>query len=130
MAKDWQLTGPIAMYRVSPPQASAGGFIISGHKHQDGLPVQSLYIGSRDGGPFTDADRQAVIDAVTERFDCFTVVDGDGYFHGRSVATLIIKIATNDGAAVEELGLHLGHLLAQQAVGLETAGRYHSISMV
>ena len=96
----------------------------------DLCPVHSLYVGSRDGSTFTEADRQIVIDTAAASFDCFTVVDGDGYFHGRSVATLIIKIATNDGAAVEELGLHLGHLLAQQAVGLETAGRYHSISMV
>jgi hypothetical protein len=94
-----------------------------------GLLVHSLYVGSRDGKAFPDADRRAVIDAVSAEFDCFTVVDADGYFKGRSVATLVIKIATNDTASVETLGRDLGRLLDQQAVGLETAGYYKSISM-
>ncbi len=96
---------------------------------RDELPVHSLYVGSRDGKAFTDADRQAVTAAVAASFDCFTVVDADGYFQGRSVATLIIKIATNDGASVEALGHDLGRLLDQQVVGLETAGLYRSIFM-
>jgi hypothetical protein len=96
----------------------------------NGLPVHSLYIGSRDGQPFPDADRQAVIDTATASFDCFTVVDANGFFEGRSVATLVIKIATHDGASVEALGHNLGRLLDQQAVGLETAGYYKSIFMV
>ena len=68
-------------------------------------------------------------DAVSSSFDCFTVIDADGYFEGRSVAALVIKIATEKTASVEELGLRLGRLLGQQAVGLETAGHYHTISM-
>ena len=94
------------------------------------LPVHSLYAGSRDGKAFPDADRQAVIAAVAVSFDCFTVVDADGYFNGRRIATLIIKIASDDGATVEELGRRLGLLLDQQAIGLETARTYRSISMV
>ena len=100
-------------------------------KHTDRLlPVHSLYVGSRDGNPFPEADRQAVTDAVGTSFDCFTVVEADGYFNGRSVATLIIKVATDDGASVEVLGHSLGLVLDQQEVGLETAGRYLSIPMV
>jgi hypothetical protein len=91
------------------------------------LLFHSLFVGSRDGGPFPDADRQAVTAAVAASFDCFTVIDASGFFHGRSVATLVIKIATDDGVAVEALARGLGHLLGQQAVGLETAGRYQSI---
>jgi hypothetical protein len=70
-----------------------------------------------------------VIDAVASLFDCFTVVDADGYFKGRRVATLIIKIGTNDTTSVEMLGLELGQLLGQEVVGLETAGTYRSIFM-
>jgi hypothetical protein len=70
-----------------------------------------------------------VTDAVSSSFDCFTVIDADGYFEGRSVATMVIKIATDEIASVEELGFRLGRLLGQQDVGLETAGHYHSISM-
>ena len=70
----------------------------------DPVPVHSLYVGSRDGKAFPDADRRAVTDAVSASFNCFTVVDADGYFKGRSVATLLIKIGTNDRASVEVLG--------------------------
>ena len=93
------------------------------------LTVHSLYVGSRDGNAFPDADRKAVIDAASAAFDCFTVVDADGYFKGRSVATMVIKIGTDDTASVEMLGLELGHLLDQEAIGLETAGTYRSILM-
>jgi hypothetical protein len=70
-----------------------------------------------------------VTDTVSASFDCFTVIDADGYFQGRSVATLIIKIGTDDTASVEMLGRELGQLLDQEAIGLETAGTYRSISM-
>lgn len=33
-----------------------------------GLPVHSLYVGSRDGNPFPDTDRQAVVTAVAASF--------------------------------------------------------------
>ena len=92
-------------------------------------PVHSLYVGSRDGGPFPNVDRQAVIDAVATSFDSFTVIDASGIFQGRDVATLVIKIATDDGTTIEELARSLGYLLNQQAIGLETAGRYQSILM-
>ena len=90
-------------------------------------PVHSLYVGSRDGGPFQNDDRQAVIDAAAASFDSFTVIDASGIFQGRDVATLVIKVATDDRAAIEGLALSLGHLLGQQFIGLETAGRYQSI---
>jgi hypothetical protein len=93
------------------------------------LPVHSLYVGSRDGHAFTDDDRLAVTDAVSSSFDCFTVVDASGYFKGRSVATLIIKIGTEDSVVIEALGHELGQLLDQKAVGLEAAGTYRTISM-
>ena len=58
----------------------------------DGLPVHSLFVGSRNGAPFPDADLQAVIEATTAAFSSFTVMDADGYFQGRSVATIVIKL--------------------------------------
>jgi hypothetical protein len=104
-----------------PPRISGAGDV--------GLLVHSLYVGSRDGHAFPDADRRAVTAAVAASFDCFTVVDAEGHFKGRTVATVVIKIATEDTASVETLGHDLGRLLDQQAVGLETAGYYRSISM-
>jgi len=92
-------------------------------------PIHSLYVGSRDSNAFLDADRLAVTNAVSSSFDCFTVVDANGYFNGRSVATLIIKIGTEDSVAIEALGHELGQLLDQEAIGLEEAGTYRSITM-
>jgi hypothetical protein len=94
----------------------------------DLCPVHSLYVGSRDGNAFPGSDRQAVTAAIAASFDYFTVVNADGYFQGRSVATLIIKVATDDEASVEALGQVLGQLLDQEAVGMETVGVYRTIS--
>jgi hypothetical protein len=70
-----------------------------------------------------------VTEVTSTSFDSFTVVDANGYFKGRSVATLLIKIGTKDSASVEALGHVLGQLLDQKAIGLETSGTYRSISM-
>ena len=88
-----------------------------------------MYVGSSDGRAFPDVDRQAVTEAASACFDCFTVIDADGYFKGCSVATLIIKIGTEDSASIEALGHELSQLLDQEAIGLETAGTYRPISM-
>jgi hypothetical protein len=88
-----------------------------------------LYVGSSDGHAFPDVDRQAVTEAASACFDCFTVIDADGYFKGRSVATLIIKIGTEDNVSVEASGNELGQLLDQEAVGLETTETYRPISI-
>jgi hypothetical protein len=92
------------------------------------LPVHSLFVGSRDGRAFPDADRQAVIKATTAALSCFTVIDADGYFQGRSVATMVIKLGTEDMEAVISLARRLGSLLAQRSVGHETGGRFYSIT--
>ena len=98
-------------------------------EQSNGFPVHSLFVGSRDGRTFPDADRQAVIKATTAAFSCFTVIDADGYFQGRSVATMVIKLGTEDMEAVISLARWLGALLAQQSVGHETGGRFYSIVM-
>jgi hypothetical protein len=97
-------------------------------EQSSGLPVHSLFVGSRDGKTFPEADRQAVIEATSAAFDGFTVMDADGYFQGRSVATIIIKLGTDDIEAVISLARRLGTLLAQKSVGHETGGRFHSIA--
>jgi hypothetical protein len=93
-----------------------------------GVPVHSLFVGSRDGRAFPGDDRQAVIEVTAAVFDGFTVMDADGYFKGRSVATMVIKLGTDDTAAVISLARRLGALLAQQSVGHETGGRFRSIT--
>ena len=98
-------------------------------EQSNGFPVHSLFVGSRDGRAFPDADRQAVFEATADAFDCFTAMDVDGYFQGRSVATMVIKLGTDDTEAVTSLARRLGALLAQKSVGHETGGRFYSIVM-
>jgi hypothetical protein len=94
-----------------------------------GLPIHSLFIGSRDGRAFSNADRQAVIETTAASFDCFTVMDADGYFQGRSVATIVIKLGTEEIGSILSLAHNLGEMLAQKSVGHETNGRFYSIAM-
>jgi hypothetical protein len=70
-----------------------------------------------------------VTDTVSASFDFFTVIDAEGHFKGRAVATMIIKIGTEDSVSFEALGHELGQLLDQEAIGLETAETYRPISM-
>ena len=128
----WPRTAIKGSNRQSECQPSSElkeGFFISNYQRHAALPVHSLYVGSRDGNAFPDADRRAVTEAVSASFDCFTLVDADGYFKGRSVATLIIKIGTDDTGSVTALANELGRLLDQEAIGLETAGTYRPIAM-
>ena len=92
------------------------------------LPDQTLHASSRVGSAFSKADPHLVINTVSGAFDSFTTVNGDGYYQGCAVATMMINIATEDVAAVGQLAQHIGQLLGQRSVGLETAGHYHSLS--
>lgn len=91
-------------------------------------PVYSLYVGSRDGNAFSDGDRLEVTDLVSTIFESFTVLDADGFYQGRSVATLVIKIATDNDEIITELARQLGRKLNQQFIGVEASGKYQSIS--
>jgi hypothetical protein len=65
--------------------------------------VHTLYVGSPNGGPFTSAERTAVVETASSRFAGFTINDAGGFFEDRTVATLIIRIATGDTPTVEKL---------------------------
>jgi len=90
-------------------------------------PVHCLFIGSRDGEAFSDEDREAVAELIGQDFDCFTMIDAAGRFRDRNVATLVVKIATDEGAKVTATALRIGRHLSQQAIGLEVNGYYRSI---
>jgi hypothetical protein len=94
-----------------------------------GVAAHTLYLGIRDGKSFPNSDRKAVMDAVSLAFSSFTVMDAEGCFRGRSVATLVIKIATDDQPAVTALARRIGGLLEQQSVGVETGGYFRSLPM-
>ena len=94
-----------------------------------GSPVHTLYIGSPDGNSSGCASRSAVVEKLSSCFASFTINDAEGFFEGRPVATLIVKIATGDTPAVEKVARSLGRILGQRKVGFELKGFYQSISM-
>ena len=93
------------------------------------VPAHIFYLGSRDGKTFSDSDRKDVLGAISSAFSSFTVMDAEGYYQGLCVATLVIKIATDDQTAVEALARQLGVQLEQQSVGVETGGYFRSLHM-
>jgi hypothetical protein len=92
-------------------------------------PVHTLYVGSPDGAPFRAAERGVVVETASSCFAGFTINDAEGFFEGRPVATLIIRIATGDTPVVEEMARSIGRKLGQRKVGLEVKGLYQSIPM-
>jgi hypothetical protein len=92
-------------------------------------PVRTLYVGSRDGNPFPANDRKDVMDAIASAFDSFTVTDAEGYYRGKCVATLVIKIATDDLQAITALAERIGRQLGQQSIGIETDGHFRPLTM-
>jgi hypothetical protein len=92
-------------------------------------PVRTLYVGSRDGNTFPANDRKDVLDAIASAFDSFTVTDAEGYYRGKYVATLVIKIATDDLQAITVLAERVGRQLGQQSVGIETDGHFRPLTM-
>ena len=93
------------------------------------LSAHTLYVGSRDGNAFSTSDRNEVLDAIASAFDSFTVMDAEGYYRGKCVITLVIKIATDDQPAITALAQRIGRQLDQQSVGIETGGYFRSLSM-
>jgi hypothetical protein len=93
------------------------------------LRVCTIYVGNRDGNAFPASDRKEVLEAIASAFDNFTVMDAEGYYRGKRVATLVIKIATDDQPAVTALARQLGFQLEQQSVGVETGGHFRTLPM-
>jgi len=92
--------------------------------------VHTLYVGSPDGDPFKNAARTAVLETASSWFAGFTISDAEGFFESRPVATLIIRIATADTPAVEEMARSIGRKLGQREIGHEVKGLYQSIPTV
>ena len=92
-----------------------------------GIPVHSLFIGSRNGDAWSPEERDAVFTETSRLFKSFTIMDAMGCYMGRPVPTLMIRVGSNDVQRVRELAHVLGRLTKQKEVGLETMGRFHSI---
>lgn len=96
-------------------------------KGSSGLPMHTLYLGSRGGLGFGDEELSGIGNLVAEEFGSFTMFPAMGFYRGKTLASLLIKIGAHDTDLVRSTARKLGRLLEQEAVGLEFDGRYHRI---
>ena len=99
----------------------------SAHKASSGLPMHTLYLGSRGGRGFGDEELSGIGTLVAEEFGSFTMFPAMGFYRGKTLPSLVIKIGAHDTELVRSTARKLGRLLEQEAVGLEFDGRYHRI---
>ena len=93
------------------------------------VPVHCLYLGSRDGDPWDREDRNAVIREAAGFFESFTINEADGYYEGRPVPTLILRIGTDNTDRVTRLADVLGRITQQREIGLEVNGFYGIVAI-
>ena len=93
-------------------------------------PMHTIYLGSRHGGPFLLQDRDRVKEIVAKDFLSFTVLDGEGFFAGKFVRTLVIKIASDDIDKVRGIVNKVGRGTGQKVVGWEIGGSYKDVMAI
>lgn len=99
----------------------------SAEKGSSGLPMHTLYLGSRGGGGFGEEELSGIGNLVAEEFGSFTMFPAVGFYRGKTLPSLVIKIGARSTDVVRSTAKKLGRLLEQEAVGLEFGGRYHRI---
>jgi len=63
-----------------------------------------------------DADREAVVSAVSQRFESFTLHETTGYFKGRSEKSIVIEIVEGREEDVEEVARAIRSISGQITV--------------
>ena len=99
------------------------------HMPKNYTPLYALYVGSREGLPFSEEDLDALFKSVAEMFLSFTVLTAEGFYLGKRLPTRVIQVATSDVQRVEELCQIIGKRLDQKWVGLNVGGAYSSIKI-
>ncbi|WP_114416288.1 hypothetical protein [Marinospirillum perlucidum] len=89
--------------------------------------MHTLYLGSPQGKAFTQDERQSIITITSRYFDGFTLLDAEGYYQGRPVTTLLVKVATAESKDVEALALALGKAMRQKEVAIEQGSSFTAI---
>lgn len=82
------------------------------------MKMFTLYIGCANAF-------DAALPVIYPRFDSFTFQHGEGFFRGESEPVLLVRIATDDGAAVIAAAQELRARLNQFGIGIEYDGRYY-----
>ena len=92
------------------------------------LPVHKLYVGLSRPDSHIKINPDDVVSTVAERIESFTISDALGYFRGMPEHTLVITIAHDDRALVENVAQDLRARLQQEGIGLECDGVYTRIT--
>lgn len=80
----------------------------------------TLFLGSpQNKNRLDEQDRLSAIHKITQKFDLFTLVNGQGMWNGQFEDTLIIHIATNDIQTIAELTHTLRSSLDQDGVSIQ-----------
>ncbi|MDP7055505.1 MAG: hypothetical protein QGI61_15215 [Alphaproteobacteria bacterium] len=93
-------------------------------------PMHTIYLGSRDGKHFLPTDCSKIKDIILKEFGRFTMFETDGFFAGKDVKTMVIKIASDDVDKVRRVVTKLGRGMGQKGVGLEVGGQYRSVMTI
>ena len=93
-------------------------------------PMHTIYLGSRDGLHFLQADYCKIKDIILHEFSRFTMFEADGFFAGKDVKTMVITIASDDVDKVRRVVTKLGRGMGQKGVGLEVGGQYRSVMTI
>ena len=93
-------------------------------------PFYTLYLGSPNREAFLPADRQRALALVNNRFPSFTTLNGEGYFEGEPLPTLIIQIATKDRFSLSELCQELCVEFDQEWIGVSDGDLYRSVRQI
>jgi hypothetical protein len=84
------------------------------------MKMFTLYIGTNQ----TDAKNE-IVRIVGERFNSFTLLQGEGFFRGAAEPVWMVKIATEDCSRVIETAAEIRQTLEQDGVGIECDGCYY-----
>ena len=93
-------------------------------------PMHTIYLGSCDGKHFPPTDCSKIKDIILKEFGRFTMFEADGFFAGKDVKTMVIKIASDDVDKVRDIVTKLGQGMGQKGVGWELGGQYQNVMTI
>ena len=85
------------------------------------MKVLTLYIGTSQ-----PEAKDTVVKLISQRFDSFTVISGEGHFRGAVEPMWFVRIATDKSLLALETAEALRKVLNQETIGIDFEGRYYS----
>lgn len=86
-----------------------------------------IYIGSNNVSHILEVEK--AVQVISQMFEGFTIMQGQGYWKGKSEDSLIAEIEEQQESKVVDLCKKLAGVLRQEAVGLAKIGEMQFISI-